>query len=154
MDWFVRAFIRMSLIWFLGGITLGLGMALYPALALYRTVHFHLNLLGFVVQMIYGVALHVIPRFVGQPLVLHRLAGAQFWLAQAGLTLLVLGFALRVPPWWGSELALKAGALLSALAAYFFVANIWTTLGASQLQAVRSRGGRPLPLSPQPQADE
>lgn len=154
MDWFVPAFIRMSLIWFVSGITLGMGMVLYPPLAVYRTAHFHLNLLGFVVHMIYGVALHVIPRFFGQPLVHRRFAEVQFWSAQAGLVLLVAGFALRVPAWWGAEPVLWVGALLSALAAYLFVANIWATMNASPLRAVRSRGGRPLPLQPQPQADE
>jgi cbb3-type cytochrome oxidase subunit 1 len=120
-------------------------MAVFPSLTVYRVAHLHLNLLGFLTQMIYGVSLHVVPRFFGQPIVYRRLAGAQFWLAQAGLLLLVPGFALRA----GAATALiVAGAVASATAAYFFIVNLWVTINASPMQATRSRG-RAVPLAPQ-----
>ena len=75
MDWFVRAFLKASLVWFSLAVLIALAMALFPMLTVYRVAHLHIALLGFVTQMIYGVALHVIPRFVGQPLVHHRVAG-------------------------------------------------------------------------------
>ena len=114
MDWFVRAFIKSSLAWLAAGVTIGLAMALYPPLAVYRLAHLHLNLLGFVVQIIYGVSMHVVPRFFGQPLVYRRMAEAQYWLAQAGVVLLVTGFTLRVPGITGATVCLIAGALASA----------------------------------------
>jgi len=151
MDWFVKAFLKSSLVWFGTGITLGLAMAVYPPLVVYRTAHLHLNLLGFVGQMIYGVSLHVVPRFFGHPLVHPRLAGAQFWLAQAGLVLLAGGFALRVPGIAGANASIAAGAVLSAAAAFCYIVNIWRTIDASTMRPL-SRG-RPVPLAHQPQAD-
>lgn len=145
MDWFVRAFIKASLSWFSAAILLALAMALEPSLARYRTVHLHLALLGFVTQMIYGVALHVIPRFFGQPLVHRRLAELQFVAAQVGLAALALGFALRVHAVAVAPLLMAIGGLASALGAACFVVNLWRTIDASPMSAVHARGGRPLP---------
>lgn len=149
MDWFVRAFIKSSLAWFGAGVTLGLAMAVYPPLTVYRVAHLHLMLLGFVAQMIYGVALHVVPRFFGQPLVHRRLAEAQYWLAQVGLLLLAAGFAMRVPGVMGATAAISTGALASAAAAYCFIFNLWRTINASPTKGVIRRTGRPVPLRPQ-----
>ena len=109
IDSFVRAFLRSSLVWLSLAIILALAMALWPSLAVYRTAHLHMALLGFVTQMIYGVALHVIPRFFGQPLVYPWLGGVQFWCAQAGLALMASGFALRVHGVSVSQAMLAAG---------------------------------------------
>lgn len=43
MDWFIKAFIRASLLWFAAGILLGIGMAVTPAWAVYRPAHAHMN---------------------------------------------------------------------------------------------------------------
>lgn len=151
MDWFVRSFLKASLVWFALGVALGLAMAIDPALAVYRTAHLHINLLGFVGQMLYGVSLHVVPRFFGHPLVYPRLASAQFWLAQPGLALLAAGFALRVvgAPFAGTLVV--SGAALSALAAACYIANIWSTINASSMKPLSH--GKPVPLAHQPQAD-
>ncbi len=149
MDWFVRAFMKSSLFWLGVGVTLGLAMAVWPGLVVYRTAHLHINLLGFVAQIIYGVALHIIPRFFGQPLVYRRMAEAQFWLAQGGLALLAGGFALRAAGLPASQGVIIAGAVGSGLAAYCFIANVWRTINASPMRAVIGRGGRSVPLQPQ-----
>lgn len=149
MDWFVRAFLKASLSWFSLAVLLGLSMALFPALTAYRTAHLHIALLGFVTQMIYGVALHVVPRFFGQPLVLRRAAAAQFWCAQFGLAALAAGFGLRVHGIAPAPALLALGGLLSATAAGCFVVNLWLTIDASPMSAVRARGGRPLTTLPQ-----
>jgi hypothetical protein len=61
MDWFVVVpFSRASLVWFSLAVVLAVAMAIVPTLTVYRTAHLHMALLGFVTQMIYGVALHVI----------------------------------------------------------------------------------------------
>ena len=41
-------------------------------------IHGHMMLLGFVLMTIYGVGLHVIPRFGGYPLRSERVASIQF----------------------------------------------------------------------------
>jgi hypothetical protein len=46
VDWFAKAFIRASLLWFIAGITLGLAMAIHPAWVVYRPAHAHMNLVG------------------------------------------------------------------------------------------------------------
>ncbi|MBI4203531.1 MAG: cbb3-type cytochrome c oxidase subunit I [Betaproteobacteria bacterium] len=55
-------------------------------------IHGHMMLLGFVLMMIYGVGLHVIPRFGGYPVRSERVANIQFWLANAGLPLMIAGW--------------------------------------------------------------
>lgn len=129
MDWFVKAFLKSSLAWLAIGVTLGGAMAIHPAWVVYRPVHVHMNLLGFVTMMIYGVAYHVIPRFTGHPLHSRRIAGAQWWLANAGLSIMATGFTLRAR---GSvDFAtgvLAIGGMLSASAAYGFAYNLWRTI--------------------------
>ena len=151
IDWFVKAFLKAALLWFSAAILLAVAMALMPSLIVYRTAHLHMGLLGFVTQMIYGVALHVIPRFFGQPLLYPRLAGVQFWTAQAGLIGLVLGFVFRALGWGSAPALLAAGGLLSATAAGCFVVNIWRTMDASPMSSINS-SGKPLPLMPQADA--
>lgn len=151
MDWFVRAFLKASLVWFSLAVAVALAMSLFPMLTVYRVAHMHIALLGFVTQMIYGVALHVIPRFVGQPLVHRRMAEVQFWAAQSGLALLALGFVSRVNGWPLSAPTVATGGLLSALGAACFVVNLWVTMDASQMQAINAKG-RPVPVLPQADA--
>ena len=152
MDWFVRSFLKASLVWFSLAVAVALLMAVVPVLTVYRTAHLHVALLGFVTQMIYGVALHVIPRFFGQPLVHRRLAEWQFWCAQAGLVGLVAGFVARiqgaVTP---AAILLAVGGTLSAAGAAFFVINVWRTMDASPMTRVHS-SGRPVPVLPQADA--
>lgn len=128
MDWFSRAFLKSSLVWLGIGVTAGALMASIPTLTVYRTAHLHTNLLGFVAMMIYGVAYHVIPRFMGHPLHSGKLAGWHVWVANGGLFFLSLGFVL-MPTIGPAAVPLEAiGGILSALGAYLFIYNIWRTL--------------------------
>lgn len=151
MDWFVKAFLKASLVWFSLAIGLALAMALVPALVVFRTAHLHLALLGFVTQMIYGVALHVIPRFFGQPLLHPRLAEVQFFAAQSGLAGLVTGFVLRTLGVASAAGVLAVGGTLSAVGAACFVVNLWRTMDASQMRTVNAKG-RAVPVLPQADA--
>jgi cbb3-type cytochrome oxidase subunit 1 len=152
MDWFVRSFLKGSLVWFSLAVLLAVAMAVVPTLAMYRTAHLHIALLGFVTQMIYGVALHVIPRFFGQPLVYRRMAEVQFWTAQIGLTGLAAGFALRIQGVTGASALVATGGLLSAVGAACFVINIWRTIDASPMSQVHAKQARGLPTLPQADA--
>lgn len=149
MEWFVAAFLRAALAWLGLGVTLGLVMAVHPAWMVYRPAHLHMNLLGFVAMMIFGVAYHVVPRFVGRPLHSGGLAGAQWWVSNAGLALLVLGFACRPHTAAGAVYLLVVGGLLSALGAYSFIYNIWRTLGPATVPSPAPSPGprRPLPTA-------
>jgi heme/copper-type cytochrome/quinol oxidase subunit 1 len=152
IDWFVTWFLKGSLSWLAASVLVGVAMALAPTLTVYRTAHMHMALLGFVTQMIYGVALHVIPRFFGQPLVHRRLAEWQFWFAQAGLFGMVAGFVARIQGGVGAAAwLLGVGGSLSAIAAGCFVVGIWRTMDASPMRKV-NRSGRPLTTLPQADA--
>ena len=138
MDWTVKAFLKASLVWLGAGVSLGVVMALYPAWTVYRAAHLHMNVLGFVTMMIFGVAYHVIPRFTGHPLHSRRLAVAQWWLANVGLTLFVTGFMLRPHATLErfSRGGLGAGGTLSAMAAYIFVYNVWRTIDGTRSKRI------------------
>lgn len=129
MEWFVRAFMRASLVWLALGVTLGVAMAAHPAWRVFRTAHLHLNLVGFVTMMIFGVAYYVIPRFFGQQLHSRRLAYGQWWLSNFGLAGLVAGFMMQAYAIPGWTALLVGGGVLQAAGAYVFVFNIWRTIG-------------------------
>jgi len=128
MEWFVRGFMKASLTWLGLGVTLGAAMAAHPPWLVYRPAHMHMNMLGFVAMMIFGVGYHVLPRFSGHPLHSRRLAGVHWVVANLGLATMVAGFGLT--PHLGSRATpiLAAGGMLSAVGAYLFIFNMWQTL--------------------------
>lgn len=145
MDWFVRAFLKSSVAWLAVGVTLGLAMALVPTLTVYRAAHLHVLLLGFVGMMIFGVAYHIVPRLAAHPLHSRRLAGVHWWIANAGLALLMAGFMLRAIAHAFATPVIGVGAGLSALGAYLFAWGIWRTIdGPRSVRATPDAG----PVSP------
>jgi len=157
MEWFVKAFVKASLAWLSLGVTLGVAMAAHPAWTVYRPAHAHMVLLGFVTMMIYGVAYHVIPRFAGFPLHSRRAAAWHWWASNAGLALMVTGFAARAVGAAAGTPVLATGGALSALGAYTFAYVLWRTIdGPRKLRAAAGRartaaaeqgGGSRLPLA-------
>jgi len=145
MDWFVKAFIKSSVAWLALGVTLGLAMAIHPVWIIYRPAHLHMVLLGFVTMMIFGVAYHVIPRFVGVPLHSKRAAGWHWWMSNTGLLLLIIGFMVRASSGAVISTLLSIGGVLSALGAYTFAYVLWRTLDGRAGQPARSdRPGLPI----------
>jgi len=128
METYTTAFIKSALIWLALGVLLGVTMTVRPELVLYRTAHLHMNLLGFVGGMIFGVGYHVLPRFVGHPLHSAALARAHVWAGNVGLALLAGGFAWRVTDPVPAQRVIVAGGALAAAGALMFVYNIWRTL--------------------------
>lgn len=84
-------------------------------------MHGHMMLLGFVLMTVYGVALHVLPRFGGYPLRSERVASIQFWLANAGLPLMIAGWLVDSNP-----LVALGGALTVAAMALFGINMVLT----------------------------
>ena len=85
-----KNFVRASLIYFFIAAILGtimISMRSYPAQLLFS--HVHLNLLGWMSMMIYGVGYHILPRFSGTPLAYPKIGNLQFYLANNGLVGLV-----------------------------------------------------------------
>lgn len=131
MEWFIKAFIRASLLWFAAGILLGLSIAIHPAWLIYRPAHAHMTVVGFLTMLVFGVGYQLLPRLFGHPLYSPRLAGAHLVLANAGLAGLVLGFLItphsRAPGMW----LLAGGGSLFGLGALFWVYNLWRTFDAA-----------------------
>lgn len=113
-----RLALTTALLWFLTaslvGLLLGLGLLPYT----WRPAHAHMQLLGFVSLMIYGVAYHALPRFRG---VVFRRAGVallQVALANLGLLGMALAWGLNLgPSVWGffAGVSFLAGALFALL---------------------------------------
>ena len=140
MDWYVRAFLKASLSWLAAGVSLGVAMAAHPVWTVYRLVHMHMLLLGFVTMMVYGVAYHVIPRFAGFPIHSRRAAVLHWWISNVGLLMMATGFAVRVHEARAGTIVLASGGTLSALGAYTFVYVIWRTIdGPNALRQANRR---------------
>jgi cbb3-type cytochrome oxidase subunit 1 len=124
-------FLKVGMACFVLGAFLGVLLALPPSRdILYRVsgarwglAHTHLNLAGFVVMIIFGVAYHILPRFAGKPLHSESWAAAHFWIAALATTGMVIGFiapAAALLLWIGS-VAQFAGIVLG-------VVNLWITI--------------------------
>ena len=136
MDWFVKAFIRASLAWFALGILAGLAMAIHPAWVAYRPAHAHMNVVGFLTMMVFGVGYQLLPRLFGHPLHSRPLAVAHWWLANIGLAAMVVGFVLapHIGPTRSAPVT-ATGGMLFALGALGFVFNMWRTFSKADARA-------------------
>jgi cbb3-type cytochrome oxidase subunit 1 len=127
MEWFIKAFIRASLIWFTLGIALGLAMSARPEWVVYRAAHAHMNVVGFLVMMVFGVGYQLLPRLFGGPLWSNRFAVAHLWLANLGLAGMVAGFMLAPHIGAAGNMITTAGGSLYTLGVALFVVNLWKT---------------------------
>ncbi|HXV13086.1 MAG TPA: hypothetical protein VEC56_02675, partial [Candidatus Krumholzibacteria bacterium] len=80
MEPFIKAFIRASLLWFTGGIVLGVAIAIQPQWIVWRPAHAHMNVVGFLTMLVFGVGYQLLPRLFGHPLHSQRLAVAHLYL--------------------------------------------------------------------------
>lgn len=131
MEWFIKAFIRASLLWFALGIILGVVIALQPNWVVYRPAHAHMTVVGFLTMLVFGVGYQLLPRLFGHPLKSTRLAVAHLYLANLGLAGLVLGFLLRPHVGFDSRWLTGSGGLLFSLGALLWVWNLWRTFDAA-----------------------
>ncbi|MFQ5827054.1 MAG: cbb3-type cytochrome c oxidase subunit I [Dehalococcoidia bacterium] len=122
-------FIFSGMVYLTIGVTLGALFFILPQTRALATVHGHLNLVGFVMFLIFGVAYHILPRFRGRPLHSEGLAWFGFWLANIGLAGMLILTAVGAFQPLGPLTALQAafGAAL-AVSVYLFVYNMVRTL--------------------------
>jgi cbb3-type cytochrome oxidase subunit 1 len=118
--WFVAAALAYALLGGLLGLTWLAFPAAMPAYAL--RAHAHLMLLGFIGMMIFGIGLHVLPRFTGRPLFSERLADVQFALVNLGLLAMVTGWLA------GARVAVTVGGALSWTGFLLFSLNVVATV--------------------------
>jgi cbb3-type cytochrome oxidase subunit 1 len=143
MEWFIKAFIRASLLWFAAGIVLGVAMAIHPAWIIYRPAHAHMNVVGFLTMLVFGVGYQLLPRLFGHPLYSPRLAALHLYLANVGLGGLVVGFLLGPGAGIDQRWFTAGGGALYALGALLWVVNLWRTFNAADARARdRAMSGR------------
>ncbi len=87
-----------------------------------RATHAHINLLGWVSMLMFGVAYHIIPRFHGKMLHSDKLSIVHFWMANAGL------IGLGVFLYWPSDIGLAIFGSIWAISAYIFAYNMLKTM--------------------------
>ncbi|MCC6194120.1 MAG: cbb3-type cytochrome c oxidase subunit I [Burkholderiales bacterium] len=119
-----RWFIAAALVYALLGGLLGLAWLAFPGGLPVQALraHAHLMLLGFVGMMIFGVALHVLPRFTGRVLYSERVADWQFALVNVGLVAMVAG-------WLGAPaIVARLGGALAWAGLALFTLNVVATV--------------------------
>lgn len=124
-------FLKVGMAYFVLGALLGTLLAvpvtrdlLYKAPgAQWRLAHTHLNLAGFVIMIIFGIAYHILPRFAGKPLYSEAWAAAHFWIAALATAGMVVGWIApaAVLLLWAGSIAQFAGIVLG-------VVNLWLTI--------------------------
>jgi cbb3-type cytochrome oxidase subunit 1 len=129
MDRFVKGFIVMSIVYLGISTILGLLMLGNQGLLTLKFVHSHLNMLGWVSMMIYGVGYHILPRFMGRTLYSNRIGEVQFYLANFALIAMLVFYTLNVHS--PSELYLTltvVSGVLEAITVFLFFYNMLMTL--------------------------
>lgn len=123
MDPVARNFVAASVIYFFIAVCLGTIMVLFEleGQAQLKFAHTHLNLLGWISMMIYGVGYHILPRFSGNPVAYPQFMVYHFWLANISL----LGL---VSLWGYSYFLTGIFASLQVVAAGLFVLNILASI--------------------------
>lgn len=131
--WFVRTGLACLLLALAGGVLLATGVAPRipgTAIILPFPTWLHLITVGWLTNLIFGVALWLFPRYsAAAPRGSDTLAWIAYAALNAGLLLRVLGEPLAVTAGGGQSLLL-ASAGLQLLGAWSFVANIWPRVKA------------------------
>lgn len=96
MDKFVKGFIVMSIVYLGISALLGIIMLYNQNILAMKFVHSHLNMLGWVSMMIFGVGYHILPRFMGRPVYSNKIGEAQFYLANISLVGLLAFYSLNI----------------------------------------------------------
>ncbi|MHB8347194.1 MAG: hypothetical protein ACYDHM_08415 [Acidiferrobacterales bacterium] len=119
-----RLFVTLSLVYALIGGLVGIAWLSDPRLIPgdVARLHGHIMLLGFIAMMIYGVGLHVLPRFSGNPLFSERMANWQLYVSNIGLWLMSAGWIASL-----NRLVLIGG-MVSWVGIGMFALNIMLTV--------------------------
>lgn len=134
MDRFVKNFIGASIVYLFLSTIFGIFMLADPEFLRLKFVHSHLNMLGWVSMMIYGVGYHILPRFVGRRIKSATLGEIQFYIANIGLIGMLFFYTLETYNPGNSlyrALTVTAG-ILEALSIVIFFYNMIATLYAKE----------------------
>ncbi len=134
MDREVVWFIRMSMLYFLVGSLLGVMFVFRPEMANsdHVAMHAHLNLLGWMSMMIFGVGYHILPRFSGKPLYSRKMSIVQFWTANIGLVGMAAGWGMKAHSVSGGEGVLGFFGALMFISILLFAYNLLKTVSGPE----------------------
>ena len=128
-----RYFIKTALVYLALSLVLGALLAARSALALpdelaaFSPVFFHLFMVGWVTQLIFGMLFWMLPKYSKErPRGYEQAAWAAYWLINSGLVLRIIGeplTALRSE--WGLGWLLGLSALLQLSGGWAFIFNAW-----------------------------
>ena len=128
-----RIYVKTALAFFVLALLAGVLIAIRPLAAAVpyvaglAPVYFHLFMVGWVTQLIAGIAYWMFPKFTKErPRGYDGLAWATYWLLNVGLLLRVLAEPMQAAnpqAWWGWLIVLAA--VLQWLGGLAFVANTW-----------------------------
>jgi cytochrome c oxidase cbb3-type subunit 1 len=94
-----------------------------------KFVHSHLNMLGWVSMMIYGVGYHILPKFMGRAMHSKALGEIQFWIANIGLVTMLLFYTINVySPSGALVMVTVAAGVLETVSIFLFFYNMLMTL--------------------------
>jgi len=122
MDRYTKGFVVASLVYFFLAAVLGIWMGGSDAAGWMRFAHVHLNLLGFMSMMIYGVGYFILPRFNGRTLRWPSWVPAHFYAANIGL----IGMVATAPSLPSTGFVLFSA--LSVVSAGMFAVNLGATM--------------------------
>ena len=129
MDRFARWFIIMSITYFALAAVLGIAMLGSEKAMALKFVHSHLNMLGWVSMMIYGVGYHILPKFVGRQMYSKKLGEVQFWAANIGLVAMLVFYTLNLSaPSDALVAATMLAGVLELVSIFLFFYNMLKTL--------------------------
>ncbi len=128
-----RWFVKSALVCFVAALLVGVSLAarpllnLPPVFAALQPVYFHLLMVGWVTQLIFGIAFWMFPKFSrDQPRGSERLGWATFALLNIGLLLRAVGEPLAaIQSQAGASWLIALSAVLQWLAGMAFVINSW-----------------------------
>jgi|SRR5690606_16210173 len=127
--WFVKA----GLVYFVLGLLMAALVVAQPVLNLppllgtFRPVYLHLLMVGWITQLIMGVAYWMFPKYSKEkPRGSERLGWFVFIALNLGLILRIVGEPLTtLQPEWGVGWMLVVSAVLQLAAGWAFIANTW-----------------------------
>lgn len=132
MDRYMKAFVVMSMLYLFAGAVLGIQLAWSMASLQLRFAHVHLNLLGFMAMMIFGVGYFILPRFSGKALRWPWLVGVHFWASNLSLIGMVIFYSVFSAGW-------LVCSIVQGLSTLLFLGNVGISMLSSPEGEIQGR---------------
>ena len=129
-----RYFIKTALIYLVAALLIGVLLLARSAIdlpveiAALSPVYFHLLMVGWVTQLIFGMLFWLLPKYSKErPRGNERLVWVAYILVNVGLVLRIIGEPIvSIKPEWGFGWMLMLSALLQLIGGWAFISNAWS----------------------------